>query len=107
MTNELTNYARRLNTSAAHVITSAMITPALLTLGGVENAVAQCRLIPPSIDTSMSKLITVSEDEWDKLQAVYEAALDWRKAIGSEGEAGLEGALCDAVQRVQPGQSDE
>ena len=38
---------------------------------------------------------------------VIEAAQKWRKAIGSDGEAGCEGALCDALSAlVSEGQRD-
>jgi len=47
----------------------------------------------------MTKLITVSEDQWDKLQAVYEAA-KWQVENPEYGPAALKTALA-AVQAGQ------
>ena len=39
-------------------------------------------------------------DTMEKMLAVVEAAQKWRKAIGSDGEAGCEGVLCDALSAL-------
>ncbi len=54
----------------------------------------------------MSKLITVSESEWDKLEAVYEAAHYYHYISGRSKDATKLFAAIEAVQTKQNNLTD-